>query len=674
LGVVAALFLLSPEACLRWVSALGIGAAALASAAGSRTGPRLSTGALMAAAVILPVSIPHAWIALRPSDYKGLSRALRIPGTEVIGEHSSPLGLLTVVRSPMIPFRHAPGLSLNSPVEPPPQLGVFIDGDALTVITRYDGRHEPLAYLDFTTGALPYHLLRRPSVLILGAGGGAEVLQALDHGAERIDAVELNPQLARLVAREHRDFAGGLYGLSEVRVHVAEARGFVTRHDARWDLIQIPLLDSLAASTAGVHSLSESYLYTVEAFRAYRRHLTPGGLLAITRWLKLPPRDSLKLFATALLALERDGTRDPARRLALIRGWNTTTLLVKNGPVTADDIVKIRAFAEERSFDLAYVPDLAPEDANRFNVLAEADFFAGARALAGPSRADFIARYKFDLTPATDDRPYFFDFFTWRSLPELLELRAQGGAALLEWGYLILVATLVQAALFSIVLILVPLWLHRRRRSRHPDRGRIVAYFLALGLAFLFIEIAFIQRFILFLNHPLYAVAVVLASFLVFAGLGSGTAPCLARYLDERRSAARGVLSRFSAIDVAILGITAVALTYLGLLPVLFDRLMAWPDTARVALSVVFIAPLAFCMGMPFPLGLSRVSARMPALVPWAWGVNGCASVASAVLATILAIHVGFTAVVMLALLLYLFAAALFRQRRPHVGAPASHA
>jgi spermidine synthase len=654
LGIVAVLFLVPPSDCLRLIAGLGIAAAGLVCFARNDARRRLTAAGLLAVAVVLPALVPQSWIALRFSEYKGLSMALQVPGAEVIGGSSSPLGLLTVVRSPTIPFRHVPGLSLNSTVEPPPQLGVFTDGDALSVITRYDGRRA-LGYLDFTTAALPYHLLQGPSVLVLGAGGGGDVLQALYHGARRIDAVELNPRLIALVRREHAAFAGGLYDRPEVTVHAAEARSFVVRGQARWDLIQIPLLDSFGASAAGVHSLSESYVYTVEAFRDYLRHLEAGGFLAITRWLKLPPRDSLKLFATALAALEREGVAVPQERLALIRSWNTTTLLIKNGALGAGEIDEIRRFTEQRSFDLAYYLGMRPDEANRFNVLGARHFFEGATALAGPRRAEFIERYKFDLAATRDDRPYFFDFFKWRALPEFLELRSQGGAALLEWGYPILFATLVQASALGIVLILLPLWLRRRRFGLHPDRARILAYFLALGLAFLFVEIAFIQRFIVFLGHPLLAVAVVLSAFLVFAGLGSGAAPGLVRRLEQRRETAGRPLSRIAPVDVPVLAIAAVALLYLALLPALFDWMMPWPEAARVVASLALIAPLA-------------VSGRGPELVPWAWGVNGCASVVSAILATILAIHLGFTAVVAIAVVLYLAAAAVFRAPLAAVG------
>jgi SAM-dependent methyltransferase len=655
LAMVAALFWVMPGDGLRLVMALGLAAGALALAAT----PKRRWGIVIAvAALAVPISLPRAWVALKLSDYKGLSLALQVPDARLVDQVSSPLGLISVVSSPTIPLRHAPGLSLAASTEPPAQLGIFTDGNGPSVITAFDGGLEPLAYLDESTSAAPYHLLERPEVLVLGAGGGADVLQGVAQGAKAIDAVELDGQVIALVRDRHRDFAGDLYRRPEVRLHRAEVRAFMAGSPGRWDLIQIPLLDSLGAAAAGVHSLSESYLYTVEAFRAYLRHLRPGGFIAVTRWLKLPPRDSLKLFATARVALAAEGAVQAESQLALLRGWNTTTLLVKQGPFTGADLAALGRFAEARFFDLAYAPGLDRAEANRFNLLDQPYFHDGAAALAGPGRDGFIGRYKFDIRPTRDDRPYFSDFFRWRSLPEILDLRARGGVALLEWGYPILFATLAQAAVLSALLILLPLRFLPRGGEAKAARWRILIYFTALGLAFLFIEIAFIQRFTLFLGHPLSAVAVVLAAFLIFAGAGSGIAP----RLEVRRARARA-----GAIDLAAIAIAGVAVIYLWALPALFAPLVAWPQPAKVAVSLVLIAPLAFAMGLPFPLGLARVSRSRPRLVPWAWGVNGCASVISAVLATVLAIHFGFTVVVLLAVALYLLAAAVFHKPLPAI-------
>jgi spermidine synthase len=682
IGLMLALIVLFPSVALKVVVMFGFLAAALAISVRETGAVRKGRAVGYAtAAIAVCAALPQPWTALQLSEYKGLSQTLLVPGVKVLAEEAGLYGLLTVVSSSTIPFRYAPGLSLSNSMEPPAQLGVFTDGDGLTVITAFDGRLEPLAYLDQTLAALPYHLLEKPEVLILGVGGGADVLLALLHRAPRIDAVELNPQLVRLVSKRFAEFAGRLYEQPGVRIHVAEARSFVAGSRDRYDLIQLPLLDSFATAAAGTHSLSESYIYTIEAFEQYLDHLRPGGYLAITRWLKLPPRDSLRLFATAVSALERRGIGEPGRHLALVRSWNTTTLLVKNGPLTGEDAAAIRRFAEERAFDLGFLRGVSREEANRFNVLDQNYFFDSAIALLGPQRKEFFRHYKFDVAPTTDDRPYFFDFFKWQALPELLERRTLGGAALLDWGYAVLVATLVQASVLALVLILTPLlWLGRHRPAAAAAfaRWRIALYFLAIGFAFLFVEIASIQRFVLFLGHPVYAIPVVLCAFLFFAGLGSGFAPRLTARLDALPGlwpsfalirfttggdgrCRWGVRVRHPALALAVAGIVAATVLHLVAAPSLFLWLMPLPDTLKIAVSLVLIAPLAFFMGLPFPLALVRVAAARPGLVPWAWGINGCASVLSAILAILLAMSLGFSAILMIAIGLYLVAAATLR-------------
>ncbi len=646
--VIGALFLLPPADYLKLPLVLGFAAAAVFD-----LGQRRITGGLglAAAGIVLVLALPAAWTAPKLSEFKDLSQLLRVPGTQVVAEHAGPLGLVSVVESPELPLRHAPGLSLLSPAGPPEQLGLFVDGDGAGVIARFDGELAGLAYLDYTTAALPYHLLTRPRVLLLGAGGGAGTLRARYHGVRRIDAVLLDPAVADLVAERFADFAGGIYGPAGARLHIAEARAFAATTREAYDLIQLPAVGSGAAA-AGLGGLTETYAYTVEAFRDYLARLAPGGLIAVTGPVELPPRQALRLAATAARALEARGVARPGRRLALIRGFATTTLLVKHGDFTAAELAQLRRFAEDRSFDLAYYPGMARGEANRFNLLDRPQYFDGVTALLGPDRDGFLARYKFDLRPATDDRPYFLDFLKWRALPELLALRKQGTMALVQWGRLLLGATLLQAAALSAVLILLPLAL-RRRPVGGPGRGRTFGYFFAIGLAFLFVEIAFIQRLVLFLGHPLYSVAVALAAFLIFAGLGAGTAKPLARRCADRRLA---------PVALAVAGIVAIALVYLAVLPPLLHWLMPLAPPFKVAAALVLIAPLAFLMGMPFPLALADLADTAPARVPWAFGINGCASVVSAVLATLLAIELGFSAVVAAAALLYTLAATLWRR------------
>ena len=492
-------------------------------------------------------------------------------------------------------------------------------------------------------------------MLVLGAGAGGDVLQALYHRAARVDAVELNPQVVDLVERQFAGFSGRPYSQPGVSLNIGEAREFVAAGRERYDIIQVALLDSFGASSAGLHALSESFLYTVEAMQRFMAHLAPDGVLSITRWVNLPPRDTLKLFATAVVALERDGVRDPAARIVLIRSWKTATLVVKNGEVTMEDVARLREFCRLRGFDLVWYPGMHPEEADRYNRLDRPYFHEGAIALLGPQRDNFIERYKFDIAPATDDRPYFFNFFRWKTLPELLRLKDRGGLPLLEWGYPLVVATFAQALLGSAVLILLPLvWSQRAKpEDRRAGRLRTAAYFAALGTGFMFVEIAFIQKFVLFLSHPLYAVAVVLFAFLLSAGLGSMASQRVARLV-------RGELA---PIALPVIAIVLQIAGYLLALPGMFETLIGLPDAVRIALAVLLILPLGMCMGMPFPLGLQALSAQAPQLVPWAWGINACTSVTGAVLATLLAIHLGFISVLCAAAALYVLAVAVFPRR-----------
>jgi hypothetical protein len=649
LGIILALYLFMPSGVLKLVTALALLAALAAALQGSARQRRVAIAPL-ALSTLAVLALPDAWLGLRLSEYKSLSQTLQMKGAHILEERSSPLGLLSIVASPEVPLRLAPGLSLNNRQEPPAQLGLFVDGDAPSPINRFDGDLEPFGYLDYQTSALPYHLIQPGQVMILGMGGGSGLLQAALHDVPRIEAVELDPQVAKLLQQDYADYAGWRYLAPRVRIHPGEARGYLSGTRDRYDLIQISLLDSASAASGGVYGLSESYLYTREAIAEYLKHLTPDGLLSITRWVKIPPRDGLKLLATGIEALRLQGIERTARHLVLIRGWDTSTLVLKNRPFDAWQIHQLTDFCEQRSFDPAYYPGITADRTNRYNILPEPYFYQGALALLGAHPERYFDQYKFAIRPASDDRPYFFNFFKWSTLPEILSSYREGGFSLLELGYPVLVLTLLQAVLASVILILLPiLWLRHRRQSRASGHtGAVLLYFLAIGLGFMFIEIVFIQKFILFLAHPIQAVTVILCGFLIFSGLGSLSAQ---RLLDRRRT---------PRVLIIVSLLAAISLVYLMLLPPLFTSLSSLHPVAKAGITLVLIAPLAFCMGMPFPLGLSRVTRSDPQLLPWAWGVNGCASLISAILATLLAIHLGFTWVVIMALAAYLSAGLVY--------------
>jgi len=709
-GVVGLLTVLFPDDSLRMMSTAGLAAAGAVALAAERPRRAVAAGLCMAA-VAGALIWPASWLAPQPSPFKGLSTALTRPEAHVLERQTSPLGVLTAVESPVIPFRQAPGLSLLSRHEPPPQLGIFSDAGSMTALNlvgatnavtnsaadQGDGAPkaatERLSYLQDQPMAAAYHALRRPRVLVLGAGGGADVWRARLSSARHIDAVELDGKLIDLLRGRFREAGGAVYDRADVTVHVAEARSFVTRSDRHWDLIQLALVDAFSAAASGVQALNETTLYTEEALTTYLDHLTAGGILSMTRWLQTPPRETLKLINTATAALGRLGIDRPERHIALIASWNTGTLLVKRTPFTERETEALAAFARDKSFELVYRPYAVAErglpngDSSDYSLddgdgvflrvpgapaqdlletRAGSDTMPLAEAvgrLLGPHGAAFTSAYKFHIAAATDDQPYFFRFFKWTLLPELLALRGQGGLALLDSGYLILVMTLAQVIPLSILVIIIPLFALGQERRRLASNTtpeatsesgprappwRVAAYFLFLGLAFLLLEIAFIQRFVLFLGHPLYAVAVVLAGILVFAGLGAGRAQRV------HSANARRVVAVAAGV---IVGLTTL---YALVLPPLFAALTPWTDWARVLAALLLLAPLAFAMGLPFPLGLAEISRTAPQLVPWAWAVNGCASVISAVATVLLAVHFGFTAVLAIAGLLYIGAAAVF--------------
>ena len=596
----------------------------------------------------LSVGIGIMWVGaqgfapIRVSDYKTLSYTLQFPDAEIVASAQSPLSQIHVVRSRQI--RETPGQLGNYPFARmgplPEQAGLFFDAGSVSVVNRYDGDTERFSYMDYVTPALAYRMVREPEVLVIGAGGGSDVWMALYHGAKHVTAVEVDPSVFRLIEQELADFSGGLYRRDDVTPVTAEGRGYLQSRGGSYGVIHIALLDAFNAAASGVYALSESYLYTREAVSLYMDHLTDDGVLAITRWLKTPARDAIKMFATLVEACEAAGYEDPGAHLAFIRSWNAGTLLLSRTPWTDEQLDEIRAFSQSRGFDIAWMPGVTEAEVNRFTILEEPVYYQAALAILSEERDRFYRDYLFDVRPATDDRPYFFQFFKWDTLRVLVRDMGFEWVPFVEWGYIALLATLVQGAVASVLFILLPLITLTRRAETRGARRWVVMYFTALGLAFMFLEIAFIQKFMLFLTYPIYAVAVVLTAFLVFSGCGA--------FLADRW---RG--DRFPLVRAAVGGIVLLTLLYTALLPPLFSAWAGWPDAARVVVSFVLIAPLAFCMGIPFPSGLQLVSDRYAAMVPWAWGINGFASVMGASLATFTAIHFGFRILVWTAAAVY---------------------
>jgi len=642
--VMLLLFWLFPQQLLLLISLLSILAVAIA-----LSGLRVRIKVLWVVILVFAgtgLVMSGQELRLNISPYKDLSQALQISGTRIVEQRSSPLGLLTVIENDSVPFRYAPGLSLNAVQETLPQQALFTDGGGMNVITEYPGSHQQLSYFDYMTSALAYHLSDIDSALVVGGAGGADVLQASYHQVAEIDVLELNPQVIELVDKVFGDYTGRLYSRDNISVHDQDVRDYLGSNDKRYQLIQMSLLDASSSSSSGLHALNESYLFTAQAMQLYLQRLQPSGYLSLTRWISIPPRDTLKLFNTAVQSLKDLGYQDSAERLVLIRGWQTSTLIIKNGRFVGKEIQQLQKFVRQRSFDLAWFPGIEEQQANRYNRLSSPLFFNAARQILSDKKDGFIDDYKFDLRMASDDRPYFHLYFKWKTFKELYRLRDQGGMPLMEWGYLTLIATLLVSLLFSVLLILIPLWVFNNKFHgvKQAVRQRdVIYYFFAIGLAFLMMEIAFMQKFILFLHHPIYSVAVTLTAFLVFAGAGSQMTQNLVRYFGKER-----------LLLISGLGIFFIGLFYLFALGAVFELFSGHDMGVRMVITIALIAPLAWLMGMPFPLALSTLAKHAPGYIPWAWGINGCASVISASLATLISVNFGFNVVIVSALLIYL--------------------
>ena len=372
-----------------------------------------------------------------------------------------------------------------------------------------------------------------------------------------------------------------------------------------------------------------------------------------TRWLKLPPRDSLRIVATVLTALHRmQLSQRPEEHLLFIRSWKTSTILVSKTPFVPSDIVHATIFCDDRSFDLAYYAGMEIDRANLYDVQNSPYYFIGAKALCGPEAESFLRRYIFDVSPTTDDRPYFSHFFRWDKALSLFQHLRREWLPMVELGYVFIIATLVQAVLAGGLLILLPLislrWVHRDSIQAEPlpeltDILGTLIYFGCIGIAFMFLEMALLPKYTLLLSHPVYSAAVVLSTVLVFAGFGSLS------------------LRRFQAMGPWFLWIPVIVISlWVGFHALAGDRLfhmaLKWSLEARLVLAVLLISVISFFLGWPFPSGLRIMARRFPKLVPWAWGINGCASVIGAVLGKCLAVSIGLRMLMFAACALYLLA------------------
>lgn len=626
-GIVFAMYRLSPEKLPALAAIAGVFAALafVASAGGSRSRRRaaISVAALAAAAQALwtpPLSI---------LQYKTQPQLMQVKGATVLKKAFSPTGMTVAMENREIPPRIFTDLSLNYDGELPRQTVLIVDAD----------RAEPLPadeagdlVFDYTPQAAVYRLVDRPRALLLGQGWPERVRLARLHGARAVVAVEPQQTVLRLT----RFFEPGLEGPATQLTH-STVRSAVEKLRGPFDLIQYGPAGSSAGSLAGAGALTEDYTLTVQAVQKMLAQLSPGGVLELSSWLRMPPRDFLKILTLAAQAAKGAGIEDLPAHVAALRGMWTGVVMISRRPLDKADCARVREFCLSRGFDLVYLPDMAETEANRFNLLDEPYYWQAAVELVNGRFLSYRWKDTFDLAAPTDSRPFFAKMLRWSSMTGRLPGDTLGVVRQQEIGDLLVLAVLAQAVAAFIALVLAPLALMRRGA---PGRARMLLYFASTGMAYMAVEMAFIQKLTVILGSPTYSISAVLALLIGATGVGSLWTFRVKRPLEATKLSAVFIVA-------ALIGLSLVDSRLISLAAPL-----AWPWPFAVA--VLILVPLGLAMGLFFPIGLSRIP---PGEIPWAWASNGCAAVAGTILSACAASTWGFPPVLAAAGALYLFAA-----------------
>lgn len=506
------------------------------------------------------------------------------------------------------------------------ELHLDIDSYAGTELTAFDGDVSTVEHLKYDVTNIAHYLRPSARVLVVGTGGGRDVLSALAFNQRSVTGVEINPDILDLVHGRFGDFTGHLDRDPRVTFVNDEARSFIARMDERVDLIQISLIDTWAATASGAFVLTENSLYTVEAWRTFLEHLTPAGILTVSRWYYADrPGEVYRSAALAATTLRGMGVHRPGAHLIIVRARPAAaddvpdgigTLLVSPAPFSDADVNRLEEVASRLKFDVIQSPRTSSDET-----------FA---AIASGDRLDqVIARYPLNIAAPTDDSPFFFHMLRLRDVFNAALWRDQGIVSFNMKAVGVLGLLLLTVIALTAACIVVPLALTRGRGELSGAAPHLL-FFAAIGFGFMLVEISQLQRLAVLLGHPAYSLSVVLFSLLVSSGIGSLTT---ARAVDPA-SAARSRLLWTLAVLVAF-GLAT---------PPVVRHFDSAATATRILLSIAILMPIGFCMGMAFPLGMRAALRGSPQIAPWLWGVNGAASVCASVLAVVIAIGAGISA------------------------------
>ena len=520
---------------------------------------------------------------------------------------------------------------------------IFIDADASTGIANFDYAHlSESERKDLAQGpGFPYQVRPGAKTLIIGPGGGWDVARALASGSKDITGVEINPIIATTIMRKQfPQYSRGLYSRPEVRIVVEDGRSFVRRSPEKYQVLQATLVDTWASTAAGAFALSENNLYTTDAFYDYLSHLTPDGILAFTRWGFDPPRESLRLLSLAKDALNRLGESDHSKHVMVVReggakelaGWGARdTVLISRKPFTPQDIDRARAAIRQSQMQAIYLPD--ENIPNPFTELMHA---------ADPEA--FYRAYRYDISPVNDDRPFFFYSVQPRDLWNFITTTENTSADYkINRAVPLLFGLMGVSVVATALILLLPPLVLGSRLPREKGVLRFLWYFVFIGTGYILIQVALIQKFVLLLGHPTYALTVIIFSMLLSSGLGSFMSRKILKGSDQR-------------LVWALLAVTLLVTLLAFVAPIVSEAGIAWPLWVKFIVTALLIAPAGFAMGMPFPTGLTRLEQRHKPSVRWAWALNAASSVLGSASAIFLAIYLGLRETLLIGGCMYLLA------------------
>lgn len=572
------------------------------------------------------------------SEYKSIQKALLLPEAKVVLKKNSPYGLVELVRAPTL--RYAPGLSLSYQDKVPTRDIFFNNGDWLGAVIPKPAK-DSVSVLKYSANSLPYIIQQAENVLILNPGAGENIALSQSFEVEQIDAVEPNRVIYSLLKEELADASDSLLFASGIEMYGMEPRTFLSTTTASYDLVQLPMIGSFFG-TSGVDAFHTRYELTTEAFREMWEKLGPDGMISIGCWMDYPVRNPLRILVTLSSLLYYEGVREPYNHIAAVRSWSSLCFVVRKSAFTPEESRKIREFCETMYFDPLLLPGVKEFDREAYNQLNDPWFFEAVDEIMSPQAELFYEDYPFRIQPASDNRPYFSQFLRLKTVHRLAKLFGNQSVPYLELGYVVVLLTFGLLLIASLILILLPLWI---TGYRLPGKAWTLLYFIGIGLGYLFLEMVLIQQFTLFLGHPVYSASGVISILLVASGIGS--------YWSGRvKPSAKWLFT----ISISIAGIFLIYA--LGLAPIL-RIFMAFPAWTKVLIMAVLVGLPGFLMGFPFPLGLTRLSQTRPDEIPWAWAINGCASVIGTTLAIIISVEGGFVWVMIFAAMAYSMAAAM---------------